>query len=672
MSLFSTDRSFLYKGETGGDVPVHTTHLTVHESVESIPKDAFRHCRELREVHLPEGLKSIGEEAFKGCVWLKRINLPASLTTIPYNAFSDCDIVEISSAASIYPSRMQRMRTILKSSKKTIQPYEFRNKHSLIEVNLPDSIETIGQSAFACCSKLRSLRIPPSVTILKRNTFDSCKSLLSLELPEELSTIENFTLYSGLDSLRNIATPVKCIVGERNGYAVSGKQRFEGLPIHKLCYYKPESLVQYLNQPMNSLKEKRALTTGMLQDKLGMTPLHILACSTRQNIEMYQLLLELYPENLITKDKWGELPLLYAFWSNAPKDILQLLVKSHKEFSPAHNIDWGGIVTTLGKHNVTPICIYNVLDMYNSLCLNNVDWEAIVIGLAQSEGTICCGKATIRFIMRSVLAKRLNSLGVGKRQDKMMEEVDSWRYHHERLGLFKMLFSKLKTYEYQHEVASLLELALWKAKIDQNESNIDDDKKKKAKIGEDRLESRVSSGADIIVPNVVAFLFRETKQVKGPSTSSAEDSESNSEQDGSDSDEDGSDSEEEGNESDSEDDGSSDSEANDEIESDVLHEEASAESRPVDTRHCAICRNSNNEPSIEYQANPSRTNDNGLSITYGNCGHVFHLDCIQRWLKARSVCPLCNEEWEFTKIERIPGYAASDGEEAEVPSMYII
>ena len=71
---------------------------------------------------------------------------------------------------------------------------------------------------------------------------------------------------------------------------------------------------------------------------------------------------------------------------------------------------------------------------------------------------------------------------------------------------------------------------------------------------------------------------------------------------------------------------------------------------------CAIDRNNLNEPSIEYQANPTSNNQNGLSIAFGSCGHVYHMDCIQRWLKTRSVCPLCNKEWDYSKIEKIPGY----------------
>lgn len=79
----------------------------------------------------------------------------------------------------------------------------------------------------------------------------------------------------------------------------------------------------------------------------------------------------------------------------------------------------------------------------------------------------------------------------------------------------------------------------------------------------------------------------------------------------------------------------------------------------VQTDTCAICRNAIYEPSIQAQADPNQSD--GYTIAWGVCGHVFHLDCISRWLKTRSVCPLCNREWEFQKMEKIPGYEGADG-----------
>jgi len=74
----------------------------------------------------------------------------------------------------------------------------------------------------------------------------------------------------------------------------------------------------------------------------------------------------------------------------------------------------------------------------------------------------------------------------------------------------------------------------------------------------------------------------------------------------------------------------------------------------ISVESCAICRNSLWEPSIEYQA--GNETDAGLTICYGECGHVFHLDCITRWLKTRNYCPLCQREWETAKVEKISSW----------------
>ena len=114
-------------------------------------------------------------------------------------------------------------------------------------------------------------------------------------------------------------------------------------PIHKICYHHcyndTQSTIAQLTKEIipSSWKRREVNPSGKQQDCLGMTPLHILACSTKQqdSIEVYQLLIDKYPETLIMEVN------VYAIWCNAPKDIINLLVKSYNIHHPEYEFDYG-------------------------------------------------------------------------------------------------------------------------------------------------------------------------------------------------------------------------------------------------------------------------------------------------------------------------------------------
>ena len=105
---------------------------------------------------------------------------------------------------------------------------------------------------------------------------------------------------------------------------------YQARDIHILIIYIRQVLItiRYTNCMILSLAtnlrsgQRRSLRsildpTGTQQDCLGMTPLHILACSTVDDLSLYQLLIEKYPEGLITEDRFGALPLLYIYCGDA-------------------------------------------------------------------------------------------------------------------------------------------------------------------------------------------------------------------------------------------------------------------------------------------------------------------------------------------------------------------
>ena len=40
-------------------------------------------------------------------------------------------------------------------------------------------------------------------------------------------------------------------------------------------------------------------------------------------------------------------------------------------------------------------------------------------------------------------------------------------------------------------------------------------------------------------------------------------------------------------------------------------------------------------------------------VVWGQCGHAFHLQCIQKWIQTQTEqrCPMCRGAWEFKNAE---------------------
>jgi hypothetical protein len=91
-----------------------------------------------------------------------------------------------------------------------------------------------------------------------------------------------------------------------------------------------------------------------------------------------------------------------------------------------------------------------------------------------------------------------------------------WWYKTDKIkqwfGAVKYMIEHFKVEHYQllNEATTLLELAIWKAKLDEiDEEDSHESKAMKARIDNEsaRNEKRITSGADIVIKNVLPFLI---------------------------------------------------------------------------------------------------------------------------------------------------------------------
>ena len=196
------------------------TSLTIPESITSISNSAFSGCSSLTSLTIPNSVTSIGDRAFENCSNLTSLTIPNSITTVGSNPFRGLTLQLDNRSPHFYVEG----NVLFTADKKHLIAYCSRQT----SYSIPNSVISIGDSAFACCESLTSLTIPNSVTSIGDCAFWGWSSLTSLTIPDSVTSIGD-TAFVGCESLTSVT--ISNSVTSIGNYAFSGCSSLTSLTI---------------------------------------------------------------------------------------------------------------------------------------------------------------------------------------------------------------------------------------------------------------------------------------------------------------------------------------------------------------------------------------------------------------------------------------------------------
>jgi hypothetical protein len=319
-------------------IPSHAYYLHDHLIDVELPvglceigNNAFQGCSSMKQINLPDGLLRIGSEAFASCTSLTHIRIPKSITSIQYQAFDHCEKLKYDQ---------------LNKGLVTIGERAFRHCSLIAVINIPSSVTAIGRSSFKWCASLKDVNlcegllriiffafaetpllrvnIPSSVEYMSHRAFTHCRRLRNIAISPS-STLQSAVLEQ-MKPFRRI-TELDCTMDML-------KSRFDGLPLHRFCFYHAHPSMGYpdINAWLdNYIRQAPPPAEYSATDCLGMTPLHILSCSGIHDGILYQRIYELNPDQLRIPDDTGKTVIEYILLVDAPPDIFRFFIDTMRK-----------------------------------------------------------------------------------------------------------------------------------------------------------------------------------------------------------------------------------------------------------------------------------------------------------------------------------------------------
>ena len=193
----------------------------VIENTAKISPNSFYGCTGLTNVIIRDSVTSIGEYAFYGCTALASVTTGNSVTSIGGGAFYGCNkLTNVNYTGNIASwCAISGLENIPRNTGFTLT---IDGKEIIGELVIPNSVTSIGRSAFNGCIGLTSVTIGNSVTSIGENAFSGCTGLTSVTIGNSVTSIGGYA-FKGCIGLTSITIP--------NSLTSIGGDAFKGCPI---------------------------------------------------------------------------------------------------------------------------------------------------------------------------------------------------------------------------------------------------------------------------------------------------------------------------------------------------------------------------------------------------------------------------------------------------------
>lgn len=220
--------------------------IEIPGGVKEPKREAFSGCTSLKEVVILSGVEEIREDLFKNCTSLENITIPATVHKISYWAFDEYENLTIHTTNAttahhyaqeheikcvvedhvgdvyttqdgwqykeldngievVYYTGTEEQidipetiegKTVTALGNMTFFPWDEGEDYRITGISIPESVTSIGDSAFRNCCALENIVLPKNISYIGNEAFRNCYKLQEIVIPKSLQRIESYTFYN--------------------------------------------------------------------------------------------------------------------------------------------------------------------------------------------------------------------------------------------------------------------------------------------------------------------------------------------------------------------------------------------------------------------------------------------------------------------------------------------